>query len=298
MPTTHYANAEIPAFIVAHHMRPAVTSQTWSLEPTNGRALCHGFLLRDGEATLLLTDDQEIDLSAPALVWIPVGLGKHIRLGAGGDGAAISCSESFVWGAIRDGVAAVNLRSLLAKVAIATAGSFPMEEVSMNFAAIERESRLADAGGMSIIAFATGSVLIHLWRAMGPQQPSRQGAGGSEDLVQRYIQLVELHFRDHVSVQGYAKQLGVTRGRLTAACNKVAGAAPQAILHIRIIKEAQRRLEQTDMSVEQIAYSFGFRDPAYFNRFFSRFVGKTPGGFRQLAKASRQVTVQSFAAWP
>jgi AraC-like DNA-binding protein len=107
-----------------------------------------------------------------------------------------------------------------------------------------------------------------------------------------------LHFRDRVSVKGYAELLGVTRARLNDACVRVAGSPPQAMLHARLIDEARRRLDQSGLSVEQVAYSLGFRDPAYFNRFFTRLTGLTPGEFKKAAREAKIAEESSFAAWP
>lgn len=298
MHTASPTRPESPLTVVANRMGPTVAAQTWSLLPTGGRALCHAFLLVEGEAVLSFVDNRDVELVAPAMLWVPAGLGREIRLAAGGEGIAVSCSESLVWRTISDSSMAIDLRSLLTEAAIAPGGAFPEAEVLTSFQAMERELRKLDAGGMSIVSFALGTMLIHLWRAMGPQQRQRNTPGGAEGLVRRYRQLVELHFRDRVSVQGYATQLGVTRTRLTDACVRVAGMPPQAILHGRLIEEARRRLDQSGMAVEQVAYSLGFRDPAYFNRFFTRLAGVTPGAFKKAARAANQSQSSSFAAWP
>ncbi|MGO8835130.1 MAG: helix-turn-helix domain-containing protein, partial [Roseiarcus sp.] len=67
----------------------------------------------------------------------------------------------------------------------------------------------------------------------------------------------------------------------------------------RLIEEACQRLEQTELSIEQIGYSLGFRDPGYFNRFFKRRRGVAPGAYRKTAARRRSADeVASFAAWP
>jgi AraC family transcriptional activator of pobA len=48
-----------------------------------------------------------------------------------------------------------------------------------------------------------------------------------------------------------------------------------------------------------VAYSLGFREPAYFNRFFKRVTGQSPGAYRRSCRSARSaVTAESFAAWP
>jgi AraC family transcriptional activator of pobA len=56
------------------------------------------------------------------------------------------------------------------------------------------------------------------------------------------------------------------------------------LIHARIITEAKRNLIFGDLSVEQIAFSLGFTDAAYFTRFFRREVGEVPSVFRVKAR--------------
>jgi AraC family transcriptional regulator, transcriptional activator of pobA len=52
------------------------------------------------------------------------------------------------------------------------------------------------------------------------------------------------------------------------------------------------------LSIEQIGYSLGFRDPGYFNRFFKRQRGVAPGAWRKTAARRPADDDASFAAWP
>jgi AraC family transcriptional regulator, transcriptional activator of pobA len=76
------------------------------------------------------------------------------------------------------------------------------------------------------------------------------------------------------------------------------GATPLSLVHERLIEEACQRLEQTELSIEQIGYSLGFRDPGYFNRFFKRRRGLAPGAYRKTARVGPAGEAPSFAAWP
>ena len=65
------------------------------------------------------------------------------------------------------------------------------------------------------------------------------------------------------------------------SCTRIASAKRTAararIIHERLVREACTRLQQLDLPVEQIGYGLGFRDPAYFNRFFRKYRGASPG---------------------
>ena len=141
-----------------------------------------------------------------------------------------------------------------------------------------------------------GSLLLHLWRASGSNRTVR---GTGTTTVQRFRQLIELHYRDNLSIEVFAKLLGVTRAHLHDACGRSARCTPLKLVHDRLVEEARLRLENTEFSVEQIAYGLGFRDPGYFNRFFKRLTGVAPGAYRQTISTARStVDTPSFAAWP
>jgi AraC family transcriptional activator of pobA len=56
------------------------------------------------------------------------------------------------------------------------------------------------------------------------------------------------------------------------------------MIHARIITEAKRNLIFGNTSMEQIAFSLGFSNAAYFTRFFRKEVGQTPSQFRLSAR--------------
>ena len=60
----------------------------------------------------------------------------------------------------------------------------------------------------------------------------------------------------------------------------------------------RERLQQLDLPVEQIGYGLGFRDPAYFNRFFRKYRGASPGNYRRQIRLEHARSGPSYAAWP
>jgi AraC family transcriptional activator of pobA len=52
------------------------------------------------------------------------------------------------------------------------------------------------------------------------------------------------------------------------------------IVHRRLLVEAERQLRYTSMSISQVAWHLGFKDPGYFSRFFTRARGASPRTFR------------------
>ncbi len=63
---------------------------------------------------------------------------------------------------------------------------------------------------------------------------------------------------------------------------KATGFAPIAYVQRMRIEEAKHRLERSDASVEDIGWSVGYEDPAFFQRLFKRTTTLTPGAYRRM----------------
>lgn len=47
------------------------------------------------------------------------------------------------------------------------------------------------------------------------------------------------------------------------------------------VEEAKRRLERTEVPVDEVSWNVGYEDPAFFRRLFKRVTGLTPGAYRK-----------------
>ena len=151
-----------------------------------------------------------------------------------------------------------------------------------------------------MMGFHLGLLLLHLWRASAETPATATAARGTGlTTVQRFQQVLELHYRDDLGIAHFARLLGVTRAHLHGACLKITGKTPLTLVHHRLVEEARVRLEQTNSTIEQVGYSLGFRDPGYFSRFFKRLTGVSPGQHRKASVVLGSVDKpSSFAAWP
>jgi AraC family transcriptional activator of pobA len=284
--------------VIGARMEAAFTHRIWSTASLDGRARRHAFFVVHGRASFAGRDGVAIALQAPFLLWLPQSSLGEFRLEAGGEGVALSILEDFVWRTVGDSGVAAPLRPLLERIAIAAPERIAphLAELETSFSALVRESRDPQPGSSVMIGLHLGIVLLHLWRAAAHDSGDRRGSAGNT--VQRFRQLVALHYRENLSIDEFARLLGVTRPHLHDACMRSIGATPLSLVHERLMEEAQQRLEQTELSIEQIGYSLGFRDPGYFNRFFKRRRGLAPGAHRKAARVAPEQEAPSFAAWP
>ncbi|WP_077726555.1 helix-turn-helix domain-containing protein, partial [Escherichia coli] len=99
------------------------------------------------------------------------------------------------------------------------------------------------------------------------------------DRFQRVNMLIESHFHQHWTVPDYANGLHITESRLTDICRRFANRPPKRLIFDRQLREAKRLLLFSDNAVNNIAWQLGFKDPAYFARFFNRLVGYSPSAY-------------------
>ena len=99
-------------------------------------------------------------------------------------------------------------------------------------------------------------------------------------LFKDFSLLVEHNYRTMHSVTDYAGRLGVSPKSLTKHLQKIGQPSPSSIIKERLILEAKRQLLYSGSTVKQIAFDLGFNDPAYFTRFFTKMVSKSPLQFK------------------
>ncbi|UUW72694.1 4-hydroxyphenylacetate catabolism regulatory protein HpaA [Pseudomonas oryzihabitans] len=122
---------------------------------------------------------------------------------------------------------------------------------------------------------------------LAPRSRAAQSVRHEDLLVfRRFNELIEAHYTEHWPLPRYAERLGVTEARLNDSCRRIGGLPSKRLIHDRLMQEAKRLLVFTGASANEICYGLGFKDPAYFSRFFLRQAGATPGDYRQRHRAA------------
>jgi AraC family transcriptional activator of pobA len=286
--------------LIASSVPAALSHRSWALEAAPGRtARCQMFLLRGGRAELTGRHQADMELTAPAMLWLPVPVRGSLRIMAGGEAFHAVVSPDMVLRAAGDPALTPHLRPLLDTIVLAGARMIAPHRAAIEacFAALVEEAQGLRPAAEAMAGLHLATLLLQLSRCTGTDQ--RAGAAGSAaTTAQRYRQMVELHYHDALRIDEFAARMGVTRAHLHDSCLRATGRTPLALLHERLLAEARARLEQTGLSVEQVGYSLGFRDAGYFSRFFKRLSGESPGAYRRAAARSAPPPAPSFAAWP
>ena len=147
------------------------------------------------------------------------------------------------------------------------------------FARFSAEYAEAKPGRACILMALLMEILVWLARA-GEPQAREVGRDRFRQRIDRFQEMIEKHFREWRPVSFYASQLGVSSAQLNATCRRKTSRSAQALIHDRLLLEARRLIAYSDLDITRIGYELGFKDQAYFSRFFTRTQGMTPSSFR------------------
>jgi AraC family transcriptional activator of pobA len=255
----------------------------WIIGPHAHADLHHIFEIFTGGG-VIHADGAELPFDAPQIIVAPAGAVHSFHWVPETNGRVLTFSDAFLR-------AIAQRDPALQQIAAGGVWAASYQGMRIGEAMVELAREIsweAPAHGLAVEA-QLSIVLVETVRLRArAEREAHAPAGPQALLVARYRQLIEERFRAHPSVEECAAALGVTAGRLRAACRAVAGASPVRILQDRLALEAQRVMRYSNMTVGQVAAYLGFSDPAYFSRFFTRENGAAPRSFRRNASVDAQ----------
>ena len=92
------------------------------------------------------------------------------------------------------------------------------------------------------------------------------------------------HFRDKLILKELAEQYHLNANYCCALFNKETGVSFSEYLTSIRMREAERLLTHTTLSLEEIAVQCGIQDYYYFNKVFKKYSGETPSQYRRQKK--------------
>ncbi|WP_137155639.1 helix-turn-helix domain-containing protein [Rhizobium sp. FKL33] len=220
-------------------------------------------------------EDRRLDFLAPTVSFVPSGVVHGFSVEpATSDAIVLSIADSALVPMRRQTILPLDAPLLITDRSD-DEGWRRLSQVMDQIASEYRDNR---PGADQILLALTAVALTEIARL----RPDQTVDGPSESglLASEFRRLVDLHFRDNWPVDRYVSTLGTTPHLLGRACEQSFGKSVKAFINERRLLEAKRLLQFTIRPLEDIAYEIGFKDAAYFSRFFKLKAGMSPSEWR------------------
>ncbi|NRP22568.1 Exoenzyme S synthesis regulatory protein ExsA [Ensifer adhaerens] len=222
-------------------------------------------------------EDKVLDFSAPAVSFVPSGIVHGFSVEPReSDAIVISIADGLMLSVRAQTALAIDVPVMIAGVS----GDSQWQRLSQLMDIIADEYATAAFGTQSMMASLASAILTQIARlASFAPSPSQ-----SPDmmLAMQLRRMIDAHFRENWTVGRYTDALGSTPHLLAKATGAAFGMQVKELINERRLLEAKRLLLFTIRPLEDIAYEIGFRDAAYFSRFFRLRTGVAPSDWRQL----------------
>lgn len=125
------------------------------------------------------------------------------------------------------------------------------------------------------------NLFTSLLLAVNPQKSiSEEHLSNKQHSILKFKNLIEKYYKEHRSIDFYAKQLNLQPQQLDLLCREVTSKSVFEIISDRLIAEAEHLLLSSDLPIRAIAQEFGFTEQLHFSSYFKENKGITPIEFR------------------
>lgn len=230
-------------------------------------------LVEEGHAEVMLDGAAEA-LEGPGRVIVPAAAVHGFRFRQGTRGFVLTLSTDFSTRATGPGDALIGALARGGLAALSKTAARRAFWLARELLALQQQWQEHDP-----LFLALAEALI---RTLAGEGPTADAATPADKRLDRFRQLVELHYRQQRGLDFYAGSLGMTRRTLTRLTTAQLGCTPLQMIHGRLALEAHRLLRYTNATAAQVAGELGFDDPSYFSRFYQRMTGRRPAEERRV----------------
>lgn len=131
--------------------------------------------------------------------------------------------------------------------------------------------------------FQKEELLFYLFSALLEHcgQPSAHSAPACPQEVEAVCAYIQQHYAEHLTLEQLCRCAGLSQSTLLRAFVQATGVTPYRYLETIRIQMARQLLGQ-GFSPAEAALRTGFADQSHFTKTFSRFIGLTPGLYREI----------------
>ncbi|ABY99386.1 transcriptional regulator, AraC family [Pseudomonas putida GB-1] len=241
--------------------------------------------VKSGTVRVYLDDQQYIE-AGPMFFLTPPTVAHAFVTEADSDGHVLTVRQQLVWQLI-EADASLLPAGMQVQPACVALGNLPAEykaeahRLQGWLEALSDEFATQQPGREAALQSLTRLIMVSLLRLCPNSLESTPARHEDLKIFHRFNALIEAHYLEHWPLARYAQQVGVTEARLNDVCRRIADLPSKRLVLERLMQEAKRLLLFSGSTANEICYQLGFKDPAYFSRFFNRYAKLTPGEYRQ-----------------
>ncbi len=289
-----YGEAQAPQRMDALHCESIAERSRlhdWEIRPHRHTALLQILYMARGQVSARL-EAGALQLRGPAVVVVPAGVVHGFRFTPEVQGRVLTVAEPHAQRLLAGQPGLADAALSARAQALSAAAARPVQAASD---ALHQEFDAGHAWRSLAVDAALTQLLLALARLPAAARGGPAATVRRADVhVQRFRALVAERFRGQPGMAQLAAELAITPTQLNRVCQQVLGCSALAVLHARLLLEAQRELAYTSMSIKQISLGLGFADAAYFTRFFERQAGSTPSAWRARAHSGAQKPTRAW----
>lgn len=230
------------------------------------------FLIQSGK-TYLTVDGTPYHLDAPVMINMPRGAVHGFEFSAGTNGYVLTLPCSEMPEVFTQTLGLGERLNHFATIPVTSELQLLFEQVLGEHRSSQTERTLMLKGLATQILCLVARALPHPIRADVPDRYSQ--------IMADFQALVQSRFRDRLRIVDYAAALALTSTHLSRVVRDLTGASASAYVEATVFREACRQLAYTRTDIQQVGFSLGFDDPAYFSKMFRKRVGISPSQYRQ-----------------
>ncbi|MES0863726.1 AraC family transcriptional regulator [Ruegeria sp. SCPT10] len=134
---------------------------------------------------------------------------------------------------------------------------------------------------MSFLSSTADLLLSHAIGSTCVRAAELDGTEFTNGSLQRVLSDIDSHLETGIRIADLATNAGLTPSTFSRRFRATIGCSPQRFIIERRITKARQMLQQTDLTISEIAYTLGFSSQAHMTSSFKDLIGVAPGRYRQ-----------------